>query len=196
MVQGDTTTAMAAALSAFYRKIPVDHVEAGLRRGDIYSPWPEEVNRKVIGSIAALHFAPTARAADALIRENVPSQRIHVTGNTVIDALLKIKERIGDSANAAPIDRRSTAPAAAKTGASSSSPPIGGRISTAACSASRRSMQDAGAARGRRHRVSRASQSERAGPDPVAARDHPRVQLMRPSTTSTSSTCCRAPTSC
>jgi UDP-N-acetylglucosamine 2-epimerase (non-hydrolysing) len=96
MVQGDTTTAMAAALSAFYRKIPVDHVEAGLRSGDIYSPWPEEVNRKVVGSIASLHFAPTARAAESLMRENVPRDRIFVTGNTVIDALLQTKQRIDD----------------------------------------------------------------------------------------------------
>jgi UDP-N-acetylglucosamine 2-epimerase (non-hydrolysing) len=94
MVQGDTTTAMAAALSAFYRKIPVDHVEAGLRSGDIYSPWPEELNRKVISSIASLNFAPTRRAADALARENLPPDRIFVTGNTVIDALLEIKQRI------------------------------------------------------------------------------------------------------
>src|SRR5258705_3072777 len=72
IVQGDTTTAMAAALSAFYRKIPVDHVEAGLRSGDIYSPWPEELNRKVVSSIASLHFAPTQRAAEALMRENLP----------------------------------------------------------------------------------------------------------------------------
>lgn len=94
MVQGDTTTAMAAALSSYYRKIPVDHVEAGLRSGDIYSPWPEEVNRKVVGSIAALHFAPTDRAADALIRENIPRDRVFVTGNTVIDALLQTQRRI------------------------------------------------------------------------------------------------------
>lgn len=94
MVQGDTTTAMAAALSSFYRKIPVDHVEAGLRSGDIYSPWPEEVNRKVVGSIAALHFAPTERAADALANENVPRERIFITGNTVIDALLQTQRRI------------------------------------------------------------------------------------------------------
>jgi len=98
MVQGDTTTAMAAALSAFYRKIPVDHVEAGLRSGDIYSPWPEEVNRKVVGSIASLHFAPTARAAEALARENVPSDRVFVTGNTVIDALLQTKKSIDQRA--------------------------------------------------------------------------------------------------
>jgi UDP-N-acetylglucosamine 2-epimerase (non-hydrolysing) len=94
MVQGDTTTAMAAALSAYYRKIPVDHVEAGLRSGDIYSPFPEEVNRKVVGSIASLHFAPTKRAAEALKRENVPRERIFVTGNPVIDALLDIRARI------------------------------------------------------------------------------------------------------
>lgn len=98
MVQGDTTTAMAAALSAFYRKIPVDHVEAGLRSGDIYSPWPEEVNRKVVGSIASLHFAPTVRAAESLMRENVPRDRIFVTGNTVIDALLQTKQRIDERA--------------------------------------------------------------------------------------------------
>jgi UDP-N-acetylglucosamine 2-epimerase (non-hydrolysing) len=85
---------MATALSAFYRKIPVDHVEAGLRSGDIYSPWPEEVNRKIVGSIAALHFAPTERAADALVNENVPRERIFVTGNTVIDALLQTQRRI------------------------------------------------------------------------------------------------------
>jgi UDP-N-acetylglucosamine 2-epimerase (non-hydrolysing) len=94
IVQGDTTTAMAAALSSYYRKIPVDHVEAGLRSGDIYSPFPEEVNRKMVGSIASLHFAPTARAAESLIRENVPVDRVFVTGNTVIDALLETKERI------------------------------------------------------------------------------------------------------
>lgn len=96
IVQGDTTTAMAAALSSYYRKIPVDHVEAGLRSGDIYSPFPEEVNRKMVGSIASLHFAPTARAAESLIRENVPVDRVFVTGNTVIDALLETKERISE----------------------------------------------------------------------------------------------------
>ncbi len=94
MVQGDTTTAMTTALSAFYRKVPVDHVEAGLRSGDLYSPWPEELNRKVISSIASLHFAPTPRSADCLIRENLPRDRVFVTGNTVIDALLEIKQRI------------------------------------------------------------------------------------------------------
>jgi UDP-N-acetylglucosamine 2-epimerase (non-hydrolysing) len=87
VVQGDTATAMTAAIAAYYRKIPVAHVEAGLRSGDIHHPWPEEVNRKVIGAIAALHFAPTATAAEALRRENVAAGTIHVTGNTVIDAL-------------------------------------------------------------------------------------------------------------
>lgn len=99
MVQGDTTTAMAAALSAYYRKIPVDHVEAGLRSGDIYSPFPEEINRKVVGTIASLHFAPTVRAAESLIRENVPRDRIFVTGNPVIDALLEMKGRIKNFAD-------------------------------------------------------------------------------------------------
>jgi UDP-N-acetylglucosamine 2-epimerase (non-hydrolysing) len=98
MVQGDTTTAMTAALSAYYRKIPVDHVEAGLRSGDNYSPYPEEVNRKVVSTIASLHFAPTEQAADALLRENVARDRIFVTGNPVIDALLKTCDRIGDFA--------------------------------------------------------------------------------------------------
>ncbi len=100
MVQGDTTTAMAAALSAFYRKIPVDHVEAGLRSRDIYSPWPEEVNRKIVGNIASLHFAPTPRAAGALIDETVPAGRVFVTGNTVIDALLDIRARIDEFSEA------------------------------------------------------------------------------------------------
>jgi UDP-N-acetylglucosamine 2-epimerase (non-hydrolysing) len=94
IVQGDTATAMAGALAAYYRKIPVDHVEAGLRSGNIYHPWPEEVNRKVIGAIAALHFAPTQTSADALTRENVAPGRIHVTGNTVIDALHWVLARI------------------------------------------------------------------------------------------------------
>lgn len=87
IVQGDTATAMTGALAAYYRKIPVDHVEAGLRSDNIYHPWPEEVNRKIIGSIASLHFAPTNTAALALKAENVDPARIHVTGNTVIDAL-------------------------------------------------------------------------------------------------------------
>ncbi|MFA7603448.1 MAG: UDP-N-acetylglucosamine 2-epimerase (non-hydrolyzing) [Novosphingobium sp.] len=94
VVQGDTATAMAGALAAYYRKIPVDHVEAGLRSGNIYHPWPEEINRKIIGAMAATHFAPTETAAAALTRENVPPERIHVTGNTVIDALHWVSARI------------------------------------------------------------------------------------------------------
>jgi UDP-N-acetylglucosamine 2-epimerase (non-hydrolysing) len=94
VVQGDTATAMSAAIAAYYRKIPVAHVEAGLRSGNIHHPWPEEVNRKVIGTIAALHCAPTETAAEALRRENVDPAAIHITGNTVIDALHWITARI------------------------------------------------------------------------------------------------------
>src|SRR5215207_10079058 len=87
VVQGDTATAMAGAIAAYYRKIPVAHVEAGLRSGNIHHPWPEEVNRKIVGTIAALHCAPTETSAAALRLENVAPETIHVTGNTVIDAL-------------------------------------------------------------------------------------------------------------
>ena len=96
LVQGDTATAMAGALAAYYRKIPVAHVEAGLRSHNIYHPWPEEVNRKIIGSIADLHFAPTSVSEAALLRENVPAGQVHVTGNTVIDALHWVTARIGE----------------------------------------------------------------------------------------------------
>ena len=101
IVQGDTATAMVGALTAYYRKIPVAHIEAGLRSGNIYHPWPEEVNRKVVGAIADLHFAPTDTARDALIAENVPAERIHVTGNTVIDALIETRERVDSDAGLA-----------------------------------------------------------------------------------------------
>jgi UDP-N-acetylglucosamine 2-epimerase (non-hydrolysing) len=94
VVQGDTTTAMMGALAAYYRRIPVSHVEAGLRSGNIYAPWPEEVNRKIVGSIADQHFAPTKFAAEVLEKENVPRDRVHVTGNTIVDALLATKELI------------------------------------------------------------------------------------------------------
>jgi UDP-N-acetylglucosamine 2-epimerase (non-hydrolysing) len=94
IVQGDTATAMAGALSAYYRKLPVDHVEAGLRSGNIYHPWPEEINRRIIGAMASLHFAPTETAAAALIAETVDPARVHVTGNTVIDALHWVTRRI------------------------------------------------------------------------------------------------------
>ena len=93
VVQGDTATAMAGALAAYYRKIPVAHVEAGLRSGNIHHPWPEEVNRRIIGTIAALHAAPTETAAAALRAETVDPAAIHVTGNTVIDALRWIVAR-------------------------------------------------------------------------------------------------------
>lgn len=94
VVQGDTATAMAGALAAYYRKIPVAHVEAGLRSGDIYHPWPEEVNRRMIAPIAALHFAPTPTAADALLAEGIAADSVHVTGNSVIDALHWTRARI------------------------------------------------------------------------------------------------------
>lgn len=96
LVHGDTLTTMAATLAAYFRKIPVGHVEAGLRSGNIYHPWPEEVNRKVAGAVADLHFAPTETAAAALRAENVPADRIHITGNTVIDALLATRARIDE----------------------------------------------------------------------------------------------------
>ena len=95
LVHGDTLTTMMVTLSSYFRKIPVGHVEAGLRSGNIYSPWPEEVNRKVAGAISDLHFAPTDGAAAALRAENVPQSAIHVTGNTVIDALFATRDKVG-----------------------------------------------------------------------------------------------------
>ena len=97
LVQGDTTSAMAAAIAAHYRKIPVAHVEAGLRSGDLHHPWPEEFNRKAIGALAAVHFAPTESARDALLAENVRFDRVQVTGNTVIDALLWMRELLAST---------------------------------------------------------------------------------------------------
>lgn len=88
LVHGDTTTSMAAALAAFYQRIPVGHVEAGLRTHNIYSPWPEEINRQLTGRIATYHFAPTKLSKKNLIDEGVAEQNVFVTGNTVIDALL------------------------------------------------------------------------------------------------------------
>ncbi len=102
LVHGDTLTTMMATLACYFRRIPVGHVEAGLRSGDIYSPWPEEVNRKVTGVIADLHFAPTQGAAKALMAENVSKDRIHVTGNTVIDALLHTQAKINQESDLAP----------------------------------------------------------------------------------------------
>ncbi|MDB5711507.1 MAG: UDP-N-acetyl glucosamine 2-epimerase [Sphingomonas bacterium] len=94
IVQGDTATAMVGALAAYYRKVRVSHVEAGLRSGDIWQPWPEEVNRRIVAPIADQHFAPTDTAAEALRRENIAPATIHVTGNTVIDALLATQARL------------------------------------------------------------------------------------------------------
>lgn len=94
LVHGDTTTSMATALAAFYQRIPVGHVEAGLRTGNMYSPWPEEINRQLTGRIATYHFAPTALARQHLIAENVLANQIVVTGNTVIDALQWVVKRL------------------------------------------------------------------------------------------------------
>lgn len=94
LVHGDTSTTLATSLAAYYDRLPVGHVEAGLRTGDLYSPWPEEANRKLTGALAELHFAPTERAARNLEGEGVRSSSITVTGNTVIDALLLTIERL------------------------------------------------------------------------------------------------------
>ncbi|SEW52482.1 non-hydrolyzing UDP-N-acetylglucosamine 2-epimerase [Chitinophaga arvensicola] len=94
LVHGDTTTSTAAAMAAFYKQIPVAHVEAGLRTHDIYSPWPEEMNRSVTGRIATYHFAPTKISRQNLLDENVPPEQIFVTGNTVLDALHMVLDKM------------------------------------------------------------------------------------------------------
>lgn len=94
LVHGDTTTTLASSLAAFYAKVPVGHVEAGLRTGNIHAPWPEEMNRRLTSALAALHFAPTEAARANLLREGVEGSSIHVTGNTVIDALLLVDRRL------------------------------------------------------------------------------------------------------
>ena len=94
LVHGDTTTSTAAALAAFYQQIPVGHVEAGLRTHNIYSPWPEEMNRQITGRITTYHFAPTSLSKDNLLQEGVAGEQIIVTGNTVIDALYMVVEKI------------------------------------------------------------------------------------------------------
>ena len=105
IVQGDTATAMVGALAGYYRKVPVSHVEAGLRSGHIYQPWPEEVNRRIVAPIADQHFAPTETAAEALRRENIAPATIHVTGNTVIDALHATRAKLAaDPSLAAGLD--------------------------------------------------------------------------------------------
>ena len=94
IVQGDTTTAMAASLAAYYAQVPVAHVEAGLRTGDKYSPFPEEINRRFVDVLADIHFAPTEHARENLLREGVDPRRVHVTGNSGIDALLHVARNV------------------------------------------------------------------------------------------------------
>lgn len=107
LLHGDTTTTLAASLAAYYRRIAVGHVEAGLRTGNIHAPWPEEVNRRVAGVIARLHFAPTEQARQSLLAENIPEAHIFVTGNTVIDALRHMVRRLdADSSLGADLDAR------------------------------------------------------------------------------------------
>lgn len=99
LVHGDTATTFAASLAAYYEKIPVGHIEAGLRTGNIYSPWPEEANRKLTGVLAKYHFAPTPTSQNNLLAENYQPENIHVTGNTVIDALLQVVAKIEGDQN-------------------------------------------------------------------------------------------------
>ncbi|MBV4509342.1 UDP-N-acetylglucosamine 2-epimerase (non-hydrolyzing) [Pseudomonas sp. SWRI22] len=94
LVHGDTATTFATTLAAYYKQIPVGHIEAGLRTGNLYSPWPEEANRKLTGALACLHFAPTERSQQNLIREGIASSSVYVTGNTVIDALLEVVQKL------------------------------------------------------------------------------------------------------
>ena len=97
LVHGDTSTTLASALAAFYNRTAIGHVEAGLRTGNLYAPWPEEANRRLTAPLCSLHFAPTARARDSLLAENIPAAQIEVTGNTVIDALLQVTRRIQET---------------------------------------------------------------------------------------------------
>jgi UDP-N-acetylglucosamine 2-epimerase (non-hydrolysing) len=106
IVQGDTTSAMVGALAAYYHRVPIAHVEAGLRTDDLYQPFPEEGNRRLIGTLANLHFAPTTHAADCLRSAGVPEDRILVTGNTVIDALLRVRDGTQRTGTALPSRER------------------------------------------------------------------------------------------
>ncbi|KHN89461.1 UDP-N-acetylglucosamine 2-epimerase [Pectobacterium actinidiae] len=107
LVHGDTTTTLSTSLAAFYQRIPVGHVEAGLRTGDLYSPWPEEANRKLTGHLAMYHFAPTENSRQNLLREHLSGRHIFVTGNTVIDALFWVRDRIlGDAALRRSLDEK------------------------------------------------------------------------------------------
>ncbi|MBF8780861.1 UDP-N-acetylglucosamine 2-epimerase (non-hydrolyzing) [Pseudomonas fulva] len=96
LVHGDTATTFATSLAAYYQQIPIGHIEAGLRTGNLYSPWPEEGNRKLTGALAQLHFAPTANSRENLLNEGVAAYNIIVTGNTVIDALLDVVRKLGE----------------------------------------------------------------------------------------------------
>ena len=111
LVHGDTTTTLATSLAAFYQQIPVGHVEAGLRTGNIYSPWPEEGNRQVTGRLATYHFAPTEESRSNLLKENVDIESVIVTGNTVIDALVSVVSKIREDAS---LERRLRETIAAK----------------------------------------------------------------------------------
>ncbi|WP_113632697.1 UDP-N-acetylglucosamine 2-epimerase (non-hydrolyzing) [Pectobacterium peruviense] len=107
LVHGDTTTTLATSLAAFYQRIPVGHVEAGLRTGNLYSPWPEEANRKLTGHLAMYHFAPTEHSRQNLLREHLSDRHIVVTGNTVIDALFWVRDRIlGDASLRRSLDEK------------------------------------------------------------------------------------------
>ncbi|AMS16812.1 UDP-N-acetyl glucosamine 2-epimerase [Pseudomonas chlororaphis] len=97
LVHGDTATTFATTLAAYYHQIPVAHIEAGLRTGNLYSPWPEEANRKLTGVLARLHFAPTQKSEQNLLQEGVSPESVYVTGNTVIDALLNVVEKLGSN---------------------------------------------------------------------------------------------------
>lgn len=96
LVQGDTTTVLAAALAAYYQRVPVGHVEAGLRTKNRYNPFPEEINRSLLGPLATYHFAPTQRAAENLLAEGIDKRSIHVTGNTVVDALQTLRQHLSE----------------------------------------------------------------------------------------------------
>jgi UDP-N-acetylglucosamine 2-epimerase (non-hydrolysing) len=98
LVHGDTSTTLSAALSAFYARVPIGHVEAGLRTGNMHAPWPEEMNRRLTAPLCTMHFAPTSKSAQNLLSEGISADTIHVTGNTVIDALLTVDQRLKDDA--------------------------------------------------------------------------------------------------
>ncbi|MNJ13131.1 UDP-N-acetylglucosamine 2-epimerase [compost metagenome] len=108
LVHGDTATTLSASLAAYYHKIPIAHIEAGLRTGNLYSPWPEEANRKLTGALANFHFAPTENSRSNLVAEGVPVDRILVTGNTVIDALLDVVSKLENNSDLKNIAARPT----------------------------------------------------------------------------------------